>query len=448
MKYEGHFLLWYLILLPFAKLGFPYCTINIISFVITSIAVWLILDKAPFKFYIRVLIIFSFPLLYLFPVVSRCYCLIPLATVLMSMYYKDRKEKPLRYLMSILLLSNTHVVMLGIVGVLILEYIIEYILDFKNISEVDRKKRIKSFFVFIIIMGITMLPLVAGLSTNKEVGTSGTFEDKLKLAIFYHPWLMITEALGLNVRMIAWVVFMILIILIFEIKNNPVSVLKFYVGLLWQCFIEAFIYSSSLQRAATILFIVLFLKWIDTYKENNKNKGIENVVREVLWGILIITNVLSGIINVLCFDVWCDFSNAYKIGEYINENLEDDCIIINGSKAEYTSSVIPYIKKNIKFYQISGDRYFSYAIWDDKNRKDVNLEDFKGLQNKFDKNQKLYYIFSIEKFGTNTEEEYKEADLIEKLISEDVLKELYSVNNVNEGDESYVLYEVELDNLK
>ena len=150
----------------------------------------------------------------------------------------------------------------------------------------------------------------------------------------------------------------------------------------------------------------------------------------------------------MCFDVLCDFSNAYKIGEYINENLEDDCIIINGSKAEYTSSIIPYIKKNIKFYQISGDRYFSYAIWDDKNRKDVNLEDFKGLQNKFDKTQKLYYIFSIEKFGTDTEEEYKEADLIEKLISEEVLKELYSVYNVNEGNESYVLYEVELDNLK
>ena len=37
MKYEGHFMLWYLILMPFAKLGFPYFTMNIISCIINNI---------------------------------------------------------------------------------------------------------------------------------------------------------------------------------------------------------------------------------------------------------------------------------------------------------------------------------------------------------------------------------------------------------------------------
>lgn len=35
MKYEGHFLLWYFILMPFAKNGFPYITTNILSWLIT-----------------------------------------------------------------------------------------------------------------------------------------------------------------------------------------------------------------------------------------------------------------------------------------------------------------------------------------------------------------------------------------------------------------------------
>ena len=129
MKYEGHFLLWYLILMPFAKLGFPYYTTNIISWLITCISVWLILDKAPFKFYKRVLLIFTFPLLYLYPIISRCYCLIPLAIVLMSIFYKDRKEKPLKYLISIVLLANTHVIMLGMVGIVLLDYIWEIYKD-------------------------------------------------------------------------------------------------------------------------------------------------------------------------------------------------------------------------------------------------------------------------------------------------------------------------------
>ena len=448
MKYEGHFLLWYLILFPFAKLGFPYITTNIISFIITGIAVWLILDKAPFKFYIRVLIIFTFPLLYLFPVISRCYCLIPLAIVLMCMFYKDRKEKPLRYLMSVLLLANTHVIMLGMVGIVILEYIIEYILDFKNISEIDKKKRVKSFFIFIILLLITMLPIAAGLSTNKEVGTSGTFGDKLKLAIFYHPWVLITYSFGVSIKLIGWIVFLVLVILIFEIRNNPVSVLKFLICIMWQCFIEAFIYSSSSQRVATIIFIVLFFKWIETYTKHKNNKKIENIVREVLWGIVLLTNVFSGILNVLYLDLCCDFSNAYKIGEYINEKIEDGSIILNGPKAEFTSSVIPYVKKNIKFYQMSGDRYFSYAIWDEKNQKDVEVEEFKKLQNKFEKSQKLYYIFSIEKFKKNKDNEYHEDELIDELIREGVLEELYYVYTVNQGYESYALFEVNLDNLK
>ncbi len=51
MKYEGHFLLWYLLLMPFAKFGFPYFTCNIISWLITSISVWLILVKSSFFFF-------------------------------------------------------------------------------------------------------------------------------------------------------------------------------------------------------------------------------------------------------------------------------------------------------------------------------------------------------------------------------------------------------------
>ena len=52
MKYEGHFFLWYVILIPFAKLGFPYITIKIVSWVIVSISAWLIIKKSPFKWWV------------------------------------------------------------------------------------------------------------------------------------------------------------------------------------------------------------------------------------------------------------------------------------------------------------------------------------------------------------------------------------------------------------
>ena len=170
LKYEGHFLLWYLILFPFAKLGFPFFVVNIISWLFVLIAVGIILWKAPFSKINKTLIIFSFPILYLCPVISRCYSLIPLSIVLLSIFYKDRMEKPFRYILSIVLLANTHIIMLGMVVVLSLEFIIEFIKNKQNLSEEDRKKIIKCIILEIVLLILSGLPLVKALNVNKSVG--------------------------------------------------------------------------------------------------------------------------------------------------------------------------------------------------------------------------------------------------------------------------------------
>lgn len=115
LKYEGHFLIWYLILMPFAKSGLPFITTNIISTILVCISVWIILTKSPLKSYQKGLFIFSAPMLYLYPTISRCYAILPLAICLTAYFYKDRKEKPIRYILAIALLANTHVIMLGMV---------------------------------------------------------------------------------------------------------------------------------------------------------------------------------------------------------------------------------------------------------------------------------------------------------------------------------------------
>ena len=115
MKYEGHPFLWQLILMPFAKLGFPYITETLISLLLMWISVWLLLIKSPFKLFIKVLIIFSLPFIYLYPVISRNYSLIPIALFIIAILYKNRNEKKIQYCLSILFLAYTHVLMWGLV---------------------------------------------------------------------------------------------------------------------------------------------------------------------------------------------------------------------------------------------------------------------------------------------------------------------------------------------
>ena len=49
MKYEGHPCLWHLLLMLFAKLNFPYLTINIISWMIMLLSAILVIYKSPFN---------------------------------------------------------------------------------------------------------------------------------------------------------------------------------------------------------------------------------------------------------------------------------------------------------------------------------------------------------------------------------------------------------------
>lgn len=453
MKYEGHFLLWYLILMPFAKLGFSYYTINIISWVITSLSVWLILDKAPFEFYKRVLLIFTFPLLYLFPIVSRCYCIIPLAIVLMCIFYENRKKNPLKYLLSIVLLANTHVIMLGMVGIVILDYIFEIYKDSNSISVQEKKKRVNCLVITIILLIITIWPLLGCLSTNQDLGTTNYLVLKVFRAIFYYPFLLIMQIFYFfmfNTITISFVLIIAWILLFYEIKNYPITYLKVFLVIMWQCLIYSFIFGLSTQRASTIVFILLYFKWINTYKDKdeNKSKKIDKKILDIFWSLLVIINIIGGILYVIICEIPYNCSNAYQIGNYINENISEKSIILSGPRVEFTSSIIPYINKDIKFYHIAGNRYFSYAIWDNDNKLDIELEDIMSLSNIFDKDTKLYYVFCNGKFDVGEEKiEYNEKDLIEKCINKGILKELYSTEEVSLYKENYTIYELILEEI-
>lgn len=115
MKYEGHPFLWQIILIPFAKLGFPYITQSILSLSFMWTFAWIVLKKSPFKIFIKIIILFSLPIIYLYPDISRNYSLIPLALSMIAVLYKERNEKKIRYILSILFLAYTHVLMWGLV---------------------------------------------------------------------------------------------------------------------------------------------------------------------------------------------------------------------------------------------------------------------------------------------------------------------------------------------
>ena len=128
MKVEGHFCLWFWILMPFAKAGLGVYWLQIISIAFMLIAAWLLVFKTDFSLLAKVAILLSFPMIYSFPVISRCYALIPPLLFVIALTYKKLNERKYLYAILVGLLAHTHAYMEGMVLALFLVYLYEIII--------------------------------------------------------------------------------------------------------------------------------------------------------------------------------------------------------------------------------------------------------------------------------------------------------------------------------
>ncbi len=124
--YEGHPALWHLVLAPFAKSGAPYeLSLSFVSLLFSGTAVALFVWKAPFKRIFRITIPFTYFIFYQYSVVSRPYCMMMLAFVLMAITYKSRNEHPGRFVCSMLFLCATSAYGIVIAGGVTIAWLIE-----------------------------------------------------------------------------------------------------------------------------------------------------------------------------------------------------------------------------------------------------------------------------------------------------------------------------------
>ena len=117
MRYEGHFALWYLLLKPFTATG-SVVFLNYVSCLLVSASVALLLSSRAFPWGFKIVLLLSGPILYWFPVISRCYALIPLALCLLAVIYPVRLKHPFAYSLALILLVHIHAYMEGLAGIL------------------------------------------------------------------------------------------------------------------------------------------------------------------------------------------------------------------------------------------------------------------------------------------------------------------------------------------
>ena len=418
MYYEGHPCLWHLIIFPFAKLQFPYFTINIISYLIMWITALLILTKAPFNKFIKLIIIFQAPIIYNYSAIARNYCLIPLALVLIANNYQHKDKIPIKYTLLILFLAWTHIIMSSMAAILSIQYFYEEIIKKRN-----RNKKIYLCLIITIIgFLLYVIPIGLGASQNNNLLISPLTESFHILKYISLKIFKSSKTIHLILTSIP-----ILLFLLYELKYHKKNLLIFLITVSYQIYIYYNIYGISDQRCDVFIFIILFILWI----QHNNIKSKKEYITMIIPLLLLLIAYSYSYNDMLNYDLNYPYSEAKATAKFINKNINNNSIFITQDMPE-TSAIIPYINKNqnIKFYGLEINDYFTYVTWDYKKQEQLNETNLINTITKKIKNENNLYIIA------NKEKYYQ----YQNLINNNYIKIIYLSNF--ESKETYCIYKV------
>ncbi len=361
MKYEGHSMLWNLILIPFIKLGFPYEYINLISCVIIYISVYMILFKIKINKIIKLLIIFSEPYMYFYTSIARCYCLIPLLINMIIILEENKKKNIYSHAIVLALLANVHAIMVPIVIIITL---VNYIPNIRKSSEYKRKY---IYSLCIVTIGIFLF-LIQIINLKSSI-----ISEKISSMEYNDINLILVKVLNILKNIcfyyvpnnIAVIIFLMIIILaIISLKYYPKQFIICFGSLFSIIFINCIVTLCSNIQRAQVMLIIMFYIAVNICR--NSNEFIPKYINRIAFLIYVIVCVGSiiDVVPTIKNEIIKKYSCAEETMEYINNNYSEIRNICCFTNFLMSTSLVPYAKSEYTFYDLVNNRVFTYYHWD------------------------------------------------------------------------------------
>lgn len=359
-RFDGHPVLWHLILLPFAKLGAPIWTMHVISYVCVSVSAYLFLFKTKLNSIAKIVCLFSIPFLYLYSSVSRNYCLVLLVGMLICVLYGKRYEHPFIYSLLITLMIYTHALAWGFVaGLTITFHIYEIVLWIMHRSKLDKKSfmHLIAGLALIVISTFVVVFTLYGSSNPVYVSKAEDYVNKVVLSLLF--------------LVLASVV--VLIISRFKLwKETVVFVLTMaFKIVIYKWYYSGILFQRLLLIQVFLLFFVLMVK--------SCGKEVKKMIMIILTALYFVSFFFNGAISelysLIADDINWNYSSGKEMAEYLNSNLPDEKeILVDGST--YVKSIMPYTDK--RFFDISQGVYKEETLFV-TNDFDVIIKGLKGI---------------------------------------------------------------------
>lgn len=425
IKYQGHPCLWYYLVMPFAKLGFPFMTISIISFIIMSVTAGIFVFKAPFHFVTKAICLFSPMFSYYYPVVARNYCLIALLLILLAFYYKVRNQKSMLYGLLLGLLVQADTIALATAGMISVMWLAES--AYAGIKEKSRKPLLQAAKG----LWIPLASFFLWIAEFYRVSESPEFEMHILSAsemlseirnFSYHILTRMTgQGSGFDFFLIV-LFFAAGILLSLKLKNFWFMLITAGT-FLFEAVFSVLVYQLHIWHYITVCFALIWFFWIglemgfedregekkeeqnqeketDGNKKKIWNKGVRISVKILAEGLLIL-------LGITMFIRWnapeenSSFSNAlhglYSDGvhaaEYITENLGTDELIVVTDVAE-AATVQAYLGKDYTLYYAGNQKAETFANYNEDQKKTIAYEQLlTWVKNTFPEKEFFYLLW-------------------------------------------------------
>ena len=379
---EGHPILWFLTLYPFARLGFSFYHFGLISVALMSAAVWIWLYKAPFPLITKLCVMLSPVFFYYNPVICRVYALLLLLLLLIASIWKYRFVHPVWYGVLSALLFQSHILAIGIAIGLMIDIFLE------NGKEVRRAKHLETArWIGMLLPMISAVCFFLELRQREgdeyyiRVTFSGLLEN-LRFSNVMTGWKSVAYQFGIpQGTLFMTVLLAIFVFLIFKgmtgkprrsyLRERIVLICGFSVY--WGVIILVRT-AEHIQIAIVFWMIVLFGCWI--YKAVG---GTETGFRYVDWGLAAVcaaAMLLCGWKDLM-FDIHEPYSGNREIVQMINAKVPERSVIIVMDDAGSTS-LSAYLKESEKQYciwDIENAKEFSVHIWGEEKLRTLEVDE-------------------------------------------------------------------------
>jgi hypothetical protein len=192
LKYEGSPGLWHTILwIAQHWLHAPYATLGYIGVLFAIVGVAVLIYKAPFPWYIRWPLAFTYVMVYQYAVIARPYTLLPLLCFLVAIFFKD-VQHPVRMTVVLVLLANLSLhgtILAGCFGLL---YLVEAI---KSWPRMDEKLR-NRYFICAAVMMLVLLFIFLILKPTSDVAEFRPPDGYLAVIIKPTHWQKLISAIA------------------------------------------------------------------------------------------------------------------------------------------------------------------------------------------------------------------------------------------------------------